>query len=152
MAGGPGRVLGEQEPKGAHVGVQGTGDVQGSVPRADLAVQVGQVEAFGVGSWEVEAGEKFGGRFPGQRLLGDALAGDEDRRDLIEFGEQLRGEEVGEPVACIAERGRVVRKLGQKVGGQAADPLEEEAAGDVVAATVARRLLRPRAHCLPVIL
>ncbi len=145
-------VLGEYEPEGAHVGVQSPGDVQWSMPRADVAVQVGQVEAFGIGSGEVEAGEKFGGRFPGQRLLGDALAGEEDRSDRIEFGEELRGEQVGEPVARIAERGRVVRKFGQLVCGQSADPLEEEAAGDVVAATVPRRLLRPRARCLPAIL
>ncbi|MBT2457278.1 hypothetical protein [Streptomyces sp. ISL-86] len=66
-------------------------------------VQIGEVKAFGVGSWKVEAVQQLGGRLPDQRLLVDCLAGEEGPSGLVELGEKFRGEQVGESVAGGSE-------------------------------------------------
>jgi hypothetical protein len=112
--------------------------LDGILVLADELVQVGDVDAVGVGAGRVETLEKRRGWLPGHRLVADAVAGEELACRLVEFLNQFGGTEGGCAGGFCSELGVASSGVsGCGLGRKAAHAVEKLAADNLFAALVA---------------
>ncbi|WP_345667514.1 hypothetical protein [Streptomyces similanensis] len=149
-----GWVFVEDMPDGLDGCVQDlSGVLNGVLAFSDELVQTRQVDVRRVGSGKGEPGQQGGGRLPSHGLVMDVVPGQECKGFLLEGVCELRGLKRGEVHGCRPELCAVepTQFVGNSLGRQAAETLEELAVGDTFAPSGPRRCSGAAADLQPAV-